>query len=613
MRDFKRTTIDGKIAVIVTLVVLFIFVPIAAYSYHFDFQKTTGEKGIRLEILTHDEFRAQFGDNPDIPLDDRAVISLARRLFIPYWAVSSESYRGEANDLEYEIGLLFAAIQNPDISDATRYEVDYIMDASVPPLPKTYTSGHFKFFYTDNDANPDHNVTLDEIKITATNLNSYWTTYKTNFTFPKYYTSGTQKMIDVKVYYLGAGYLGETDSSWNHINLNSKLTVKDDCKRKTTSAHELFHRVQYSYGYASGTANLQWIIEGTAAWSQRHTNITVRDYMFRMNSGLNVSDKALIASRSYDAAHFWVYLEMRCGWAAIKDVWKTFQTNGHDAKSAVHDVVKSKLNMSFDKYVRLWAQANYIKDLINAGLYEYSEDEVNTTSCGITYGPLSHVSRTKYKIYQTTQWSKSDSVEAYGTDYYKFPINTDVENIKITIDGSDSGDFFYSFIPVKSESYITITEANSTDYTFSKTITAGEWDNIVVVVTGRSSGGSYTISVDNPCIEGTWVDSYGYVWTLTQDNSSITGTVQTYECDIWNVTGTYAEPNITLTATNPNTQIECCTAFTYYGTVSQCSSASGTWTNECGFNGSWSMTRSGANIEPPLLTPGPGPTSSSGK
>jgi hypothetical protein len=47
-----------------------------------------------------------------------------------------------------------------------------------------------------------------------------------------------------------------------------------------------------------------------------------------------------------------------------------------------------------------------------------------------------------------------------------------------------------------------------------------------------------------------------------------------------------------LTATNPLPIEEgCCTAFTYTGTLGSCNTASGTWTNECGFSGEWNMSR----------------------
>ena len=68
-----------------------------------------------------------------------------------------------------------------------------------------------------------------------------------------------------------------TPSAWNHIDLNSQSVVSDECNRKMTPVHELFHRVQYSYGYESGAPNMQWVVEATASWAQKLCALDVGD------------------------------------------------------------------------------------------------------------------------------------------------------------------------------------------------------------------------------------------------------------------------------------------------------------------------------------------------
>ncbi len=110
--------------------------------------------------------------------------------------------------------------------------------------------------------------------------------------------------VSRKCYYLGPTRYGSTSSNWDYMKLNSKLVIRDSCKRRTTSAHELFHRVQYSYGYVTGTPNLRWLVEGTASWSQKYTNSPyIRDYMDLMNAGFNRLDRFLIRRRGHDACH----------------------------------------------------------------------------------------------------------------------------------------------------------------------------------------------------------------------------------------------------------------------------------------------------------------------
>lgn len=222
--------------------------------------------------------------------------------------------------------------------------------------------------------------------------------------------------------------------------------------------------------------------------------------MGRMNSGLLVPDKKLITdpgARSYDACHFWVYMQERCGThLAIRDVWATYETNGKNAKAAVNTVVSARLGYTFDAYTQAWHKANRIKDSLNGGTYEYDEDEVSTTSCSVVYGPLSHVPATSRTISSNaTVISLAGSVNAYGADYYDFTINPAVTSLKIVMDGADTGNFSYHFALLKDNRWRVISNTSSTDYTYSRAVTSGQYDKLWLIVTGRDKGGSYTLRV----------------------------------------------------------------------------------------------------------------------
>lgn len=154
---------------------VFLLMPFSACAY--EFKQATG---IQVEVLPAQEFLASFGNNQDIPLTHNSIIALASKLYPPEGKRPPvEKVEVEEECREYEVGLLFAALQNPAISDTTRQAVDRLISQNVPLLPRTYTSGHFKFFFTSTNANPDHNVTLAEVQSTATYLNSYWNTLET--------------------------------------------------------------------------------------------------------------------------------------------------------------------------------------------------------------------------------------------------------------------------------------------------------------------------------------------------------------------------------------------------------------------------------------------------
>lgn len=499
-----------RLTLVVTLLIVFL-IPAFAGAWQYEFQQAGGGK---IDILSREEFMAKFGDNPDIPLTDEDVISLAKKLYIP----TTEKHRPPQYEAEEcgspAVRLLFAALQNPDISDTTRSVVDSIISGSKPHFfNRTYDQPHFTFYYTDN-YNDDNNVTLNDIKQTASFLNVYWNIYTTNFKKP--FTHNAKEKIDVWVYYLGTKLRGQTNLRDDIIELNSNI-VRDECFRKTTSAHELFHRVQFSY-FADGNGPHDWIFEGTAVWSQKYTNASIRNYMSRMNEGLETPDKNLITQRSYDAAHFWVYLQERAGWDAVRDVWQTYSTNGKDEIAAVTTVVTNQLGLTFDQYTAHWALANYIKDTANPGNYEYDEDETTVTSCGVVYGPLSHVPKTAIvNANSSTKWGGSASVKPYGADYYEFNIDPKMTTIKIKIDGQDNGNFTYYFIALKNNSIVTKTMVNIPDYTYSRKMTAGQYSKIALIVLGESIGGDYTVSVNSP-VSDKWTVAVGQDKTFADFN-----------------------------------------------------------------------------------------------
>jgi len=418
-------------------------------------------------------------------------------------------------------------LKNPAIDPATRATVDSIIALSEPLLPKTYTSGHFRFFYTDNDPDPRNNATLTQIKKTALALNASWTSYSSNFTTPKHYLAGTKQMLDIKVYWLGDTLKGQTNTLWNHILLNSQLTVADDCMLRTTSAHELFHRVQFIYASDNLTPNMLWLFEGTAQWAKKYRYESIRDYMGWMNKGLTSTDPSIgFMQRANDTVHFWVYLEKRWGWAAIKEVWETFKTNGHDAKAAVDKMLQDKnRNSSFDQFVGEWALTNYVKDTANPGMNDYDEDEISKTSCGVTYGPLVSVPALPNNLIitkNTQPWVKTTFVRPYNADYYQFGIDPGVTGIDLKLDGKDTGSFRYYVLGMKNNSVITQSTAGQTDYVWEQTFPAGRYDKIAVVVVGMDIGGSYKINVEptsSPTCNGIRATIVG-----TDGNDDIQGT-----------------------------------------------------------------------------------------
>ena len=202
------------------------------------------------------------------------------------------------------------------------------------------------------------------------------------------------ELIDVEVYY-DSGLYGSTSSESNKIFLNSRDVVRDSCRRKTTCAHELFHRVQYEYGFVTGTADQAWWVEGLGSWSQKYAYPDQQDYVRRIISGLK-NPKHNLLYRSYDACLFWKYFGERSqgfGLAselqAIRRFLELHESNGRDAKSACAEICEAVYpQRPFDNFFGEWVLANYSKDLQDAP-HGYLDNEIESTSCGRTWGAVS--------------------------------------------------------------------------------------------------------------------------------------------------------------------------------------------------------------------------------
>ncbi|GJL54905.1 MAG: hypothetical protein NPIRA02_20370 [Nitrospirales bacterium] len=557
--------------------------------------------------------------NPNAPTNDEYAKDLARKLFPPRdQRVEREldlSFREGMTSLaasesenvewcgEFTVGLLEASLTSTLISPEAKTTIQDMMADSMPALEKEKTIGHFHFKWTETSSDSRDNVTEADVDATGAELNTCWDRFTTHFRQPQAALIGGQRIIDVDVFY-NPGLHGSTSSHSNRIFLNSLTVVSDDCRRRTTSAHELFHRVEYAYGYVTGTAGQRWWVEALGSWSQEYSYGSVNDYVNRVNAGLNVVDRQLL-DRSYDACHYWKYfgeqLEKRSAvigseGEALREFLEEYSSNGLDAKAASGTITHNRISRTFDQFFQDWSKANYIKDLENPFVrYEYDEDEHVTTSCSRTYGPYRHVIPTIDETItgNTFSWtSPPQSVNAYATDYLHFPINPGVTQCSIRFEGNPSGgsgQFSTHLIMIKDNRWKVIyNNTHITERTWNLSVNAGQYDRCVLVVNGLATGGQYEVSV-NACAAGVWKDMFNFVWTLVQSGSDITGTVKTTACGVYTVTGSLKNDNITLKATG-----NCCN-FEYTGKIEDCQKGSGTWTNDCGGNGSWTMSKTNTN------------------
>jgi hypothetical protein len=492
--------------------------------------------GFDLPVLRPDRFQALYGSSTEIPRSDAALIALANSTF------SAEGRKQLRYCAEAELGIIFAGMANPAISDAARKQVEAILagpsprllgrvenefDGNVlyaligggavggqvqrvigtptgtkPTFNRELIIGRFRFLYTDNDRNVAQISRAADIEATAAVLNAAWDDFTRSFREPLHYIRwdlGTPKpiphqTIDVECYALDPNLLGMTSSYLGSMALCSRKVISNPLQRQTTSVHELFHRVQYAYGYVSGTPGSRWFVEGTASWSQKHRAPHVGDWMERMNIGLGTPWNALF-SRSYDSCHFWVYLGQRRGseLRMMNQFWSAYSKNGRHAHAAVESVI-AQIPDVFDlrAFALDWHIAGIFKDMHpsseNYKTYSYPENfRTLSHPGGVTFGPLREVPRTTVRLQPGTDWTGGSSVPGFGGRYFVFEVAPEVRQVEIAMTNMSYLDGRGAYLEVKNNRVLGVLKQSR----FTKNFKPGEIDRIVFIASGTNTGGSF--------------------------------------------------------------------------------------------------------------------------
>jgi hypothetical protein len=72
-----------------------------------------------------------------------------------------------------------------------------------------------------------------------------------------------------------------------------------------------------------------------------------------------------------------------------------------------------------------------------------------------------------------------------------------MDNLKIRLKGDATGDFGYSFILLKGNAP-TISNTTDNPYSFKADPSIGPWQKLILVVSGRTKGGNYTLEIVPP-------------------------------------------------------------------------------------------------------------------
>ncbi|MEN6437650.1 MAG: hypothetical protein ABFD97_03610 [Syntrophobacter sp.] len=143
------------------------------------------------------------------------------------------------------------------------------VDIDMPVFENRLETDHFVLKWTGKSSHSGDNIYDSAIiKDTADYLETAWGKYTSLFGRQPYMAPGRDK---IDVVFRDIDCYGLADPPDGPIQFNSQAWVKKPGIRQPTSAHELFHKMQYAYGYKTKwnpKKPFLWFTEGTAAWSE---------------------------------------------------------------------------------------------------------------------------------------------------------------------------------------------------------------------------------------------------------------------------------------------------------------------------------------------------------
>ncbi len=232
------------------------------------------------------------------------------------------------------------------------------IDSPMPSFENRYETDHFVLKWTNRSSHSEDNISDPQIiKDTAEYLETAWAKYTALFGRKPYMAPGKDK---IDVVFRDMDCYGVSDPPSDPIQFNSYDWVKNKSIRKPTSAHELFHKLQYAFGYKTKwnpRKPYAWFTEGTAAgsevfvWGMVSRTCKVDTIFKDTNLDLYQAD--------YTATPFWIYFvqgnkENQNNELMVKLFEKCEEYNG-DERRALNEVIQETYG-SVDGFFKAFAR-----------------------------------------------------------------------------------------------------------------------------------------------------------------------------------------------------------------------------------------------------------------
>lgn len=309
-------------------------------------------------------------------------------------------------------------------------------------------------------------------------LETAWTRYNTAFGRAPYVPAGGTKIEVNFLNIMGYGLASPPDGP---IQLDAPNWISQPGIRQPATAHELFHKLQYAFGYRTvwtPTGEYQWFSEGTATWMDLY-------------------------SSSYSTLPFWIFFDTR-----QRDTPEDLPMAGYLQKYEASGDERASLAQAIDEDWppnNVYGQLDHFFALFSRERYlgTWRQTPVGAQPYVHILGP-DGVEITRPLAVKDVPLESGDSftapasVSGMGSDYFRFLFQPDTQGktFTVTVTGAPGGDYSYYLIwekdgGFKQASFPFFATGN---WSFSNAIDLVNASALVLIISGRGAGGAYTMS-----------------------------------------------------------------------------------------------------------------------
>ena len=440
------------------------------------------------------------------PQTDEEVINLAHSLYTAgYHSVEADAIQKQ-HHCGYPLSEQLAeALSSPEISKITKETIKAIASSAMPEFNQYIYTSNLNIYFTDNNPDSNQNISIEVAQDLADQMQNSFD--KLLVQFGKVATD-TNGLLTVYVYNLGEGLYGFTNSDDNNIHLNSTV-MPIECFRRTTGAHELFHRFQFAYGLdkIENEPDQTWWVESSSDWAMHYCFPNEFDYISSGNDFLINPNLRLFTERSYEANLLWIFLGERYleQYGFLNDEAFIIQQmlmayeQGARNKNLISSVTRPFLNQSASNFMQDWHETNgLIGRNGSSEKYLYTDENNTTDNCGVTYNFLPvPVFETIFVDSDEFAWTSQNlEVNKGGAVYHQFTIDPGVTQLDITVRGiTPEAEYMVSLIGLKDNVPLLFLRDNKKSSQFTLAWNPGEYDQFLLVVASRQKSGTYFIEI----------------------------------------------------------------------------------------------------------------------